>query len=357
MAAGRLTERGGPNVTFARPESPALPKGGGAAPHPRSAQYERAREKQFPSVRRQRSPADAAAARLAGCPAGATLAVFHRPLAPAHTGKGSAVDWNSSCAQGSSARTSLCWCCPRPERWSTDLAPLAVPICTRAAIHLTGKVVSFLSRTAMTSLPGSLRRRTAKSDSGQPRRESSSERMRLAFCSAVSRWSSPEWFSPCSPNKRSTRIQPGRCSGADRYQPKLLHVSEIAFLLPGADRRSSIRPSPSPVPCRQSGPAGACATDGVRTRRAESSRCGQERQFLGVFEHGHRLLPRDVWKTIQVLVQAEAAFKIGEQAVHRHTCALKARRPAKALRINPDRHPRRIAQWQARFHLVANLAE
>ena len=57
--------------------------------------------------------------------------------------RGQTVDWNSSCADGSSARAGLCWCCPRPERWSTDLAHLAVPICTRAAIHLTGKVVSF----------------------------------------------------------------------------------------------------------------------------------------------------------------------------------------------------------------------
>ncbi len=28
---------------------------------------------------------------------------------------------------------------------------------------------------------------------------------------------------PCSPSKRSTRIQAGRCSGAARYQTKLLH--------------------------------------------------------------------------------------------------------------------------------------
>ena len=115
------------------------------------------------------------------------------------TKRGQTVDWHSSCAHGSSARAGLCWCCPRPERWSTELAPLAGPICTRAAIHLTGKVVSFLSRTAMASLSRSLRLRAAKSDSVQPRREISSERMRLAFCSAVSRWSSPEWFSPSFP--------------------------------------------------------------------------------------------------------------------------------------------------------------
>jgi|ERR1035441_7010476 hypothetical protein len=56
--------------------------------------------------------------------------------------KGSAVDWNSSCALGCSARAGLCSCCPQPERWSTDLAPLAVPICTRAAFRRIGKVVS-----------------------------------------------------------------------------------------------------------------------------------------------------------------------------------------------------------------------
>jgi integrase len=45
-----------------------------------------------------------------------------------HKKRGQTVDWNSSCAHGSSARAGLCWCCPRPERWSTDFAPLAVPI-------------------------------------------------------------------------------------------------------------------------------------------------------------------------------------------------------------------------------------
>ena len=95
------------------------------------------------------------------------------------------VDWNSSFAHSSSARAGLCWCCPRPERWSTDFAPLAVPICTRAASHLTGNLVLFLSRTTIDGLPGSLRLRAAKSDSVQPRRVSPSETMRLAFCSAV----------------------------------------------------------------------------------------------------------------------------------------------------------------------------
>ena len=96
--------------------------------------------------------------------------------------------------------------------------------------------------------------------------------------------------------------------------------------------------------------------DGACRRRAEPSRCRLKRKFLGVSEHGHRLLAGDVWKTVEVLVETEAPFEIGEQAVHRHAGALKAGRPAKALRINPDRHFRRIIQWQARFHLEVNLA-
>src|ERR1043166_8825559 len=116
-------------------------------------------------------------------------------------------------------------------------------------------------------------------------------------------------------------------------------------------------PSPSPVPCCQSGPAETFATDGACRRRARCSRCGLERELLGVFEHGHRLLAGDVWKTVEVLVETKAAFEIGEQAVHRHAGALETGCPAKALRINPDRHFRRIIQWQARFHVRVNLAE
>jgi hypothetical protein len=77
-------------------------------------------------------------------------------------------------------------------------------ICTRAGIHLIGRVVSLRSRAAMASLPGSLRRRVANSDSGQPRRASSSAMMRLALCSAVSRWSSPEWLAPSLPSISSS---------------------------------------------------------------------------------------------------------------------------------------------------------
>ena len=39
---------------------------------------------------------------------------------------------------------------------SMVFALLGVPICSRAAIHLMGRVVSFLTRAAMASLPGSL---------------------------------------------------------------------------------------------------------------------------------------------------------------------------------------------------------
>ena len=77
----------------------------------------------------------------------------------------------------------------------------------------------------------------------------------------------------------------------------------------------------------------------------------------GVENYDVRLLVGDVWKTVEVLVQTEAAFEIGEQAVHRDAGTFEARSPAKALRISPDRHFRRIVQWQARFHLGVNLAE
>ena len=82
------------------------------------------------------------------------------------------------------------------------MAPLAVPICTRAAIHLIGRVVSLRRRAALASLPGSLRQRMA--NSCQPWRASSSAMMRLALCSLVSRWSSPAWLSPSFPAIRSS---------------------------------------------------------------------------------------------------------------------------------------------------------
>ena len=72
------------------------------------------------------------------------------------------------------------------------------------AIHLIGWVVSLRGRAAMASLPGSLRRRVANSDSCQPRRASSSVMMRLRLCSVVSRWSSPEWLSPSLPSINSS---------------------------------------------------------------------------------------------------------------------------------------------------------
>src|SRR5437879_13014235 len=75
--------------------------------------------------------------------------------------------------------------------------------------------------------------------------------------------------------------------------------------------------------------------------------CRLERQLVRVFEHGHRLLTRYIRETIEVLVKAQAAFQVGEQAVHRHTGALKTRRATQPIRINPDRHFRRIPQWQS----------
>jgi len=92
-------------------------------------------------------------------------------------------------------------------------------------------------------------------------------------------------------------------------------------------------------------------------RRAGCSRRRLERAFLGVFEHGHRLIASDVGKTVEVLFQVEAAFEIGEQAIHRHAGALKTGCPAKALRVNPDRHFRRIVECRARFHLAVKLAK
>jgi hypothetical protein len=46
----------------------------------------------------------------------------------ARRGKGQTADANSSWAHDSSAHAVLCLGCPQPKRWSTDLAPLAVPI-------------------------------------------------------------------------------------------------------------------------------------------------------------------------------------------------------------------------------------
>jgi hypothetical protein len=64
-------------------------------------------------------------------------------------------DWSSIWAQGSRALAVLRWSWLWARGWSTDLAPLAVPICTRAAIHLSGRVVSLRSRAVLAGLPGS----------------------------------------------------------------------------------------------------------------------------------------------------------------------------------------------------------
>src|ERR1035438_1634528 len=122
-------------------------------------------------------------------------------------------------------------------------------------------------------------------------------------------------------------------------------------------KRARVSPLAVLIAQRSNGSAGTGATDGACKRRAEFSRCGPEREFVGVFQHAYRLLTGHVRKTIEIVVEAEAAFEVGEQTVHRHTRPLKTRRAAEALRINPDRHFRWIAQWQTRFHLVVNVAE
>ena len=86
-------------------------------------------------------------------------------------------------------------------------------------------------------------------------------------------------------------------------------------------------------------------------RKAELSSGALEGQFLGVFEHGYRLLMRDVGKTINVIIEAEAAFEVDEQAVHGHAGAHETGRTPKALRIHPDRHIRRIVLRRTRFHM------
>jgi hypothetical protein len=48
---------------------------------------------------------------------------------------------------------------------------------------------------------------------------------------------------------------------------------------------------------------------------------------VGVFQHGHGLLVCHVWKTIEVFVEAQAAFQVGEQAVHWHAVPLKQGAP------------------------------
>src|ERR1035441_3252651 len=69
------------------------------------------------------------------------------------------------------------WAC---VQWSSmGLRLFEVPICRRSAIHLIGSVVSVLTRAAPASLPGSFFRRETNSVSFQPRRDISSQMMRL----------------------------------------------------------------------------------------------------------------------------------------------------------------------------------
>ena len=56
-----------------------------------------------------------------------------------------------------------------PRGFNLVAAMGRVPMCIHAAVHLTGMVVSFLSRTTMACLRASLRLRVARWDSAQPR--------------------------------------------------------------------------------------------------------------------------------------------------------------------------------------------
>jgi len=97
-----------------------------------------------------------------------------------------------ACAESVAIGCLIHWC-------RRALALLDVPKCTRAAISLRGSVVSWRNRAAIASLPASLLRRAASSPCCQPSRSSSWAKMRSAFASAVSRCSSPEWWSPSLP--------------------------------------------------------------------------------------------------------------------------------------------------------------
>jgi hypothetical protein len=75
---------------------------------------------------------------------------------------------------------------PRQSRQRVLANQLRRGVLNSPAIHLIGRGVSLRSRAALASLPGSLRRRVANSDSCQPWRASSSAMIRLTLCSGVS---------------------------------------------------------------------------------------------------------------------------------------------------------------------------
>ena len=60
--------------------------------------------------------------------------------------RGQTVDWNSSWAHDSRAFAVLRWSWLLSQMLEHGLAPLTVPVCTPATIHLSGRVVSLRSR-------------------------------------------------------------------------------------------------------------------------------------------------------------------------------------------------------------------
>jgi hypothetical protein len=72
--------------------------------------------------------------------------------------------------------------------------------------------------------------------------------------------------------------------------------------------------------------------------------CGLKRGLVGVFQNGNGLFTRHIRETIQVFVEAQAAFQIVEQAVHRHARARETGSAAQSFRVNPDGNFRRKVQ-------------
>lgn len=73
---------------------------------------------------------------------------------------------------------------------------------------------------------------------------------------------------------------------------------------------------------------------------------------MGVFQNGYGLFTRHVRKTIEVFIQAKAAFQIVEQAFHWHSRTMEAGRAAQSFGINPDGDIRREMICGLYFHLV-----
>jgi hypothetical protein len=80
--------------------------------------------------------------------------------------------------------------------------------------------------------------------------------------------------------------------------------------------------------------------------------CGVKRGLVGLLQNSNGLLTRHIGKTIQILVEAKAAFQIIEKAVHRHARAFETGRAAQSFRVNPDRNFRRKIICRRCFQLV-----